>query len=1340
MPNIHHEVSKKKRTRPLARLIDLIKPNYIGLKWRFFEFSIILKNASIQYSSLYTIFYILELIASFFPSIYVMSGYNPDAPIIYPPGKALLPFWSFFNNFVPEFIYVETWLYIQSVFFVLVITIFFICFMSPRQCYFFHIFLNIQIHLILFPLTGGAFSYDIYFFLELPSEGAGLIPTILHFVLFFFYFCLLVILFFAESNSIFSAHYGVTQWFSLFPFHYPFLLFFISFTGFQMPHLNSVSRHLMVLITCAFLIISAVITFINMPFVLFVTNEIFFAKNITMIISFLMGDLMVSNIVHGRRKLIFSMLPIFFTVVYFIVHYLFKLKRIVLTKFLNNLSENDSFEPLDINVKSASKMCITVKLCLLSGQKIATSPKFVQYCLERFPDDEWFISYVALLYVVMWNASEDVYKFLLHLLSLDVFNIATQYTLYQFVYCFMQTSQVTSPVIYRKLQKYRHLVLKFVIAHKNFWLAAVEQNYEAFNVANDQMGVLMSKIEFSIKQLKLLYPLCPVIHCERSLFEADFHHNYSKSDFYYQKAAALLDHSNIYINSTFFYNYSLFFPGIQRTSSNKNQGNNGSNNKEDNSSEYCYLSFFENNDNALRSSVSLSINDPYITSLTHTFRQKKEIPKIDPRFDTVMRRIYLTILLILCGIAIGIFIYQTIINRILNKYLDEYNEMNDFLISTQKFRNDLNIAEFDLLLALNVTKTESIFNFTINHLDNTRKDLLYYKYKYDSSENKNKEAMLYIENFNENNNSLTILFSRINTLMLSVRSLTIPDSNESSIIIINENEVIDRFNQAYEFTERIFSEFIDFFTKTEKNEMKHIKIHIIVIICIEIIPFSISLIICHHILIKTQNDVFDIIKTGQPPILYYIAHQFDKIISYQKSQYPALKEYRRPTVIIQFLLVIILYLIPDVATLIMSCTNKITVPSISSLNPVLQPSQTAIQVYYLMAIAEMNRQDESQNNFCIHNIFNVYDTTYSEGPQKVEMSFYKYSHFVVVTSKILFIVILALLLWFSINIVMIAKHWKIRKYMLQFIPSYVSHSNPIFHELLKDGKVKNSTVKQFLSELKTPPSNFDFFCILQYDSSEIITKITGNIKNFLKKVPTTLEELREDLLLMFESETEPINEFFRGKILNSCLSLSFGNNKDVSLSFASDPNALIIKDDHLNTENNLKQRISHHLDDYLEKRRTTTNSIEKCLLILLEIDDQKALNQVSEKCSHFQSLRIIDSRFNRVVIVSQIDDKINDDMVNFLNSLQNLMQNISGCAACGGPLTFFDGVKSALTKSRFIGDVYEKAKKVALEVKKGQIVIEKELADSCGIERNENMHVELVLVDGNTFHGISYFD
>ncbi|KAK8881666.1 hypothetical protein M9Y10_004426 [Tritrichomonas musculus] len=1338
MPNLHHEIAKKKRTRPIARLMDFIKPNYIGLKWRFFEFSIILKSASINYSFLYVLFYVLEFIASVFPALYVISGYNSELQPKYPPGKTMLPYWNFFNKFIPEFIYVETWLYIQSVLFFFILVLFFICFMAPRQCYFLHIFLNIQIHLILFPLTCGAFSYDIYYFLYLPADGAGLIPTILHFVLFCFYFCLIVILFFAESNSIISPHYGVAQWFSLFPLHYPFLLFFVTFSGFQMMNLIFISRHILLLLTIIFLAISAIITFIDMPFVLFVANEIYVAKSLTCIIIFIFDNLMASNILQGRRKLIFSMLPLLFAVIFFITHLLFKVKRVALTKMFTNLSENDSFEPLDINIKSASKMCIIVKLCIVSGQKIVISPKFVQYCLERFPDNEWFISYVAFLYVVVWNASEDVYKFLLHLLSLDVFNIATQYTLYQFVYCFMQTAQITSPAIHRKLQKYRHLVLKFVVAHKNFWMAAIEQNYDAFNVANDQMGVLMSKVEFFIKQLKLLYPLCPVIHCERSLFEADFHHNYSKSDYYYQKAAALLDHSNVFINSTFFYHYSLFFPGVQRTSNDTRSQNSGNNNKEDNSSEYCYLSFFENNDNALRSSVSLSIHDQYITSLTHTFHQRKEIPKIDPKFDTTSRRLYLMILLLLPVIIFGIFIYQVMINRFLNRCLDEYNEMNTFLIDTKKFRKNLNIAEFDLLLAINVSLNEMFFNFTINHLDLIRIDLQNYKYMYDTSENKIRDAISYIENSIEHNVSLSILFSKLNTYMMSARSLQ--PSNESSVVVMNETELIESFNMTYQFIDRIYFEFIDFFCDIEKNEMKNLKIQTFVIIAIEIFPFTIGILICHHLMKKTQNDVFDIIKTGQPPILYYIAHQFDKIISYQKSQYPALKQYRRPTIILPLILIILFFLIPNVMTLVVTYKNKIETPSKNTLMPILQPSEIAVNSYFLMVTVEMTRRNKSENS-CVHDFFNGFNTTYSQGIQKVEMSFYNTSHHLVVISKVAFIVIIPLLLWYGVNLVNTAKHWKIRKYMLQFIPSHVSHSNPIFHELLKEGKVMNTTVKEFWSELKTPPSNFDFFCIIQYNSNESVVKITGNIKNFIEKVPSTLGDLRDELLLLFENENEQINEFFNAKILNSCLALSLPNGKDVTFSFASDPISLIIKDDHLNTENNMKQRISRHLDDYLSQRRmTATNIIEKCILILIDCFDQKILNEVSEKVVTFQSLKIIDSRYNKLVIMIQLTDQITSEISEFADQMENVLPNIRGCVVVGGPLLFFDGVKGALTKSRFVGEVYERAKKFLLEVKKGQFYFEKEVADLCGIERSEEMQKEFALVDGKVVQGVSYFE
>lgn len=1307
---------KKKRTRQTTNLIDIQNSNSLGLKWRFYEFSIILQSASIKNPFFTILFDVLELFATIAPSVYVLTGnldeYNNDEswPI------SVLYLWDIFQEFVPKFILCETWLYVESAFIAFTIVFFFICFLSPRQCYYFHIILNIQIHLVLFPLTSSAFSYDFMYLIFLPTNGAGLVPTILHLILFCIYFIILTFLYFAQSNSVIQSNIGAAQWFSMSPFHYPLLILFINFTGFELAILSPLARYLFLIATLILLISSAVYTFLHMPYIMFLTNEIYIAKLTVVSLMFILDVLILENILFHFRFVFFCSLPVIFFIFYFIYHFASNHRRISLLQIFTKLNDSDTFESLDASVKYASKMRSMVRICITSGNKIILSPNFINYCLERFPNDEWLISYVSFLYITIWNTTGDVYKFILHLLSLDTFNLSTEYTIYQFIYFFMQTSENISPVIVRNLDKYRKYVLKYVVAHRQFWMAAVERDNDAFNAANNQMGALMQKIELKIKQMEMLYPFCPAIQCERSLFEADLHHNYQKSDLYYQKAESLLDSSNSFINSVFFRQFSIFFPGLRMPSSLKKIINK---HQQQHSSEYKYLSFFDQNDNALRSTVSLSINDPYLTSLTHTFQQPKGIPTIDPKFDTLTRRSFLFILFLFGLLSVGIFFFQVFFNRILNSVVRQYREMNQFLYDTAQFRVDMNIANFDMLLSM-IAMNETIFNFSLVKLNGAHIGLLHYKSLYDNSAYKH--HLIDIETKLGPGNCFQILFARLDSLILTFLSSSYNDNSGNRTQV---NYVCSDLNNL---TLKLYDEFLNTFQTSQRNNMKLVKKITISLLVLETIPPIIFAIIGIYLLKKNQNDIFDIVKTGQPPILNFIAHQFDKIISYEKSQFPEIRKYKRPTVRVQGFFIMLIYLVIDLLILIFCVLNKTTVFEKAQIPPLIHVDDTSLHVYQMMALAEIQRE-----GYSIHQMFH-----HSIPDKSLVMTFYNYSPTMVAISKISFIFVAILLIWFIVNSFIIAKHWKIAKYCLKFIPSHFWHSNPIFHQLLREGKVKNSTVKRFMMQLKTEPSDFDFFVILQYDETGDITKITGNVTKFIQTVPTDLNELKFYFLSIFDSEKNEINEFFDLKMANSSLALSFPEGQDITITFSADPDCLIIKDNQMNSETNLKQKISRNIDDCLQNRRLFANTtIEKCILLLFKINDPKIMKVISLKSDHFESLKIIDSRYDEIIMISPVFENINPEFLDFLNTLRDELPEIKGLVIVGGPLMFFDAVKNALTKPRFVGEIYENAKIVLSQIKLGEVLIDKELSSLCNIEKDVvNMNAGLDKV----IPFVSYFD
>ena len=119
----------------------------------------------------------------------------------------------------------------------------------------------------------------------------------------------------------------------------------------------------------------------------------------------------------------------------------------------------------------------------------------------------------------------------------------------------MQTSQTLSPMIMRRLTRYRETCKKYVIAHKVFWLSALSSETNNFQKAKTRMVRLFMSAHHQAEILKLMFPFCPSVRCELCLFEADLMHNIIKADEEYNIASSLLDPDAESVTSTLFQSF-----------------------------------------------------------------------------------------------------------------------------------------------------------------------------------------------------------------------------------------------------------------------------------------------------------------------------------------------------------------------------------------------------------------------------------------------------------------------------------------------------------------------------------------------------------------------------------------------------------------------------------------------------------------------------------------------------------------------------------------------------------------------------------------------------------------
>lgn len=1326
-------LKERKKNRRFDRLIDFEKPNPLGIKWRFFLLSITLKSASFQngpYIAFMTILFIIIIVSpSFYPLLAISSNSEP----MYSQEEAVFPYSILLSIITPTIISTRTWIVLVVLFCLLTIISFVLCLYEPSFTLYTHVLLDIKIHQILLPWITGTIGYAVYIVSNFEKVNSiGLWYCIIPLLVFPFYLILISLLSFLEVNSIVKPNSTITGWFTTYPFWQPIVIAAISIFGYQCINWPYIAIYIcggFVILLCIFI---GIWTLATSPFILFLANEILITE-MFVIASFLILSIFFIKFSVSFSSISIAIVPIYSLLVFLGVHIAYQHKLSSIHQILSQI--NTDLEQLTTDSLQATLSPLThqvslqslVKEGLISGNKAVLSEVFIQYCLDCYPNSEWFLGYIAFLYGVIWKNDPNAYRFLLHLLSLDIFSAPVEYMLFQYIYCFMQTSQTLSPMIMRRLTRYRETCKKYVIAHKVFWLSALSSETNNFQKAKTRMVRLFMSAHHQAEILKLMFPFCPSVRCELCLFEADLMHNIIKADEEYNIASSLLDPDAESVTSTLFQSFVLCFLGARIT---LNQQRDGSE-----SNDYRFLSFQDHYDDAHRQGVSISVNDNYLTSLTHTFKMSRNQPQIDPKIDRI--RLFFAYFLIVFAILvfIGLVIFHHYVDPSLLNSIDEIESLNGVLNATTHFRYDINRLQFDIDLLLNIAnktyvdafEDDNFFRFVLEHLSFTESSVLSYKYLLDSLDYLNENKSI-INACNNMNCTFSYLFG-----VLHEKCLFFLNSNQVSNL--TKFEPVHNLNSATRslsiVIDNIYNLVYNVYKSKTENMFKKTRSQLIIMIAIELFMAVVMSTLTSLLLKRMKENINDVIRTAQPPIIQYIASQFDKLLLFDKYQHLELPSFTYGEIAIPYVLMFLVLFIYPVYILFM-------IPNFSSFHFKKNPLPEIVNctdetqfLYYSLAKLEYStfasrnvppssyRSIVESDHSCMHDMF---DSNEEESPVEIIIGNNFVKNKIVSVHSSLLLVASVVFIFFLRSAYLEISTVKIGRILLKFIPNSAAQSNPVFAKLLRGQVISHENVSEFTESIKICPSDLTFFCVICYDSSGKITKTLGDVKKYLTtEAPSTMVELNQFIIEKCKNDisVDEINSFFNNKIENDALNVSFYPGHEVSLIFSKNPDSIVIKDDSNHYETNSRMRMTKRLNRALDDSiPPSLKIVQKAVVVMITTENlinngANVLIEIKEIIKEIKDFLIIDSRNHtiRFIINAEIDEaKACNSALSFVeNNILRFIPIIKVSMAFGGPLSFFDSVKNQTTKSRCVGVSYDCAMMMLNLAETGSPMITKDI-------------------------------
>ena len=1303
-------------------MVTASKPNEIGMKWRFFRFATIFKNVSIRntaFSAFSTfIFIVFSIVFSVYPLTISRSDRSSEEKDI-----TFFPFSEILKNTVSDIIPDDSALLLSSVLILIPIIVFIYCFHNPDHLLFLHPFLSQQLHSVLFPYNSIAFSYVVMHLIYGESSVLNKILKIAYFILFVVYLLIYMMLTYIDNNSIIRPNNITSEWFLGFTSLMPVLSLFNTFVSLHSICMETAIVYVLYIVLFIVNICAAAYCIVEIPMLSGLLNSMISAHYIVLLVDNFCSFLVITFNIDLPLYIV-MLIPIVLALLFVVIRSITNRRRLAIQQFLDQFeSTGGEFTVSAIattleSLNSERQVRLLIYEGLQSGNKTVSSPAFVQFCLERFPESNWMLSYVSFIFSISWGTNPKVYKFMLHILSLDYFGIRN-FQLFQAIYCLMQTAEQISPVVARELDEYRCEVVQFASIHRTFWRSVMHSDaarfHDAFFAFHAQKNRLLRELEI----MEMKYPYCSSVQIEIALFYADMKHNFLKSSECYNRAVQLLNPKRTFIVNDIFYNFSMLFPicgiTVEDVETNDTYAD-----------ELRFISMLESHEHALRYMTMVSPNDEYLQALSHAFSVPTNRQPVEIQFDKtrtiIVKCTFIGALIayIVCVIVLILFTKTFDSNRTrYYNYITLINETIDFRTNVQLARQDVYqisnvvLSTYEDILETSIyfnttsstwrSLVDGLYNLSLDHISMIEERLSEYMGVI------NELSDIVNVNFstpecNATNCTLPFLFSELHhTLMYFEKTERIPGNKMTEVL-----QTLDKTaDSLLLLSENVFTQ-LSIIHEQWINDISNQTILRAILLMIAVLILGALLITIHVFTMHTmKQNIFAVIKTIQPSILKSISSVFDKLLSLEQHQRQVPRDFTFVISVIGcslsfffilcgvgFILVISVKYDTDTqrtskqlnAIQAYSNMTRFMTFTIGLLEHIVRNGTDDAAVLNTPSQDELSSMALDSPEGCVHYIYNTTcDNCYSKTSLYTDFS--KVTIWAIIYMFILVSCItMIIFLFFGLKVIGLSSSVAD---IMKFVPQTARKSNPVLAKIMIGKQTPSAEVFDFGEDVRQPVDTFDYFCFLYLDQVENVIDIRGDVTKYIPFRPNHLRQIADYLIQNCKENPSAITAFFDAKKPLDTRSLAIDDEREISLTFSRKGTILLIKDDSHHHIYNSRLRMVKRLQSSIKdgaNRRKPAQSPNACIAIFQTQD--KSLR--SAYIPKLESVgRVADTRFRRIVVITELEKAkelkaIADEMMMVSNTVKAVLD-------AGSSIAIFQSA-TTIEKSRIYGQSYDDAR------------------------------------------------
>lgn len=1312
--------SEKEKLHPLS-------VTGLNAKYRFMLFGIVY-NLSGRTSKILAAFgTIAYLLGMWFCSVYAVSANTMKN--IYA-GE-----WSVFEGSPTMSFLMDQILNTTAVMFVLdlliiwVLISFLVCWKSPRKTRHGRWLFDMFLHLTFLPWVSGFAGFACWMVIRKSFDDNPplFIVSCITIPLFFLYVAFVVAVMFVNSITLINPTSQFASWFQGKTCLLTLCDAAMAACYFQYTRMNV---HVFQAICCIFVIIQLTVIIIllsRLPFVSVFYNEFYATKYTVMLINNVFSVISYYYLKH-MRLFTFAVIPFISVFIWIIYHGIVRRRLFMQEKILGQLEldvDNGTLQEIQTSleaVKTEKQYRFFIQTGLIFGNRAICCEPFIEYVLDKFPKSEWLVSYVIFIYATLRVVNSDVYRFALHLLSLDVFGFSCQNLLFQVIYCSMQMSKMESPIIVRELDSYKLMFYNFTVVHRLFWLSSTHASLSSFRVSLFRVIRMYQDLRNRINELAELYPFSTTVLFHKTVFESDCNYDYREASYCFKKAMYMVIHGLNYVTSTFYQGYNMLMHTTRRMVGKFEFVDTG---------EYVFISMNNEHEKAVRQTTEYSTKDKTFNAMTHWYKIHKK--DVHPRFNILNKQIAcmkVSIVMTICVFFI-MFVMNIHFGSLLAGDVASYVELKDIINTTVAFRYHTNVALLQSSAIYHCwdgtywnitdeveTDQDEIELYT-QQLRLTTLTLYMLRCRYDRAE---QFAGLINSAQAENCDGTPCDFRYLFGRVFQMLRFSYENRDEAKQFLNEKHE------QLYEFGPKLNSLFDKIYESLKKELQKYVirdRMSPIYggVLCGIIVLFWLSCVISFQVTVNESIFVlYSIVKTVQPPVAKHISLVYESLTRTSQRQFKGTWNKDPALVIIMLTLSVILLLTFPVAEFIAFATVNATVTVPESLPPqaYLNPNNE-----FMFAMKAKNALALNTSEFMAKlnmTQLNMYfgDDWLSEY-KSLSVDFELWDRLSVFYDNVSFDLILwiavvlavASLILFILHLVFLFRvHGNLRnsRRVFNYIPLIATRTNPTIRNLSFGEQITAKDVKSFVNALEKEPDAFESFCVIYFGDNGRVVMVKGHPADYIGFTPKHIDQVRE-FCENYADTPEHVPKFFDHEEEFTKLYISYEGNSKYLFTFTNEQTLMIedISDTYSLAEQD--KIIEAVANEITAVQNTKLEDIPQSITVVatLHTSDPDAV------CNVFGTkMTVYDRRNGRVVLACE-QAKANE-VVNLLINNGRSLTPVSIVCDIGEMKVNPIDQKGYAMKPRCYGELYSRLTLLADMTPIGRVLISKGAIDCASVE------------------------